>query len=144
MIQKSSTEQRIFKEGDSRAYRTMSYRQVKSPPGGGPPRLAPISLPSRPTSLPISRPAGLRSPPRFYWSRLSRAQQRSRADGHRSGLRTTITEASSISESMPPTDGNWQRNIPRSTARRLGGEQARLNLLSITIFGKVYMSDVDE
>jgi hypothetical protein len=38
MIEKSSTEQRIFKEGDSRVYTIKSYRRVNSPPGGSLPR----------------------------------------------------------------------------------------------------------
>jgi hypothetical protein len=45
-MKKLSTEQRIFKkEGDSRVRSVKSYRQVKSPPGGGLLRHAPTSLP---------------------------------------------------------------------------------------------------
>jgi hypothetical protein len=52
MMQKSSTEQRTFKERDSHVRSVMSYRQVNSPPGGSLPRHAPTSLPrSRPRSL---------------------------------------------------------------------------------------------
>jgi hypothetical protein len=52
MMQKSSTEQRTFNEGDSRVRSVKSYRQVNSPPGGSLPRHAPTSLPrSRPRSL---------------------------------------------------------------------------------------------
>ena len=61
----------------------------------------------------------------------------SRPDGHRSGLRTTITDSSSISEVMPPTDGNWQRIIPWSTAQRLRRAHVHLNLSSITILEKL-------
>jgi len=41
-------------EGDSRVYTIKSYRQVKSPPGGGLPRHAPTSLPKSPTDKSIS------------------------------------------------------------------------------------------
>jgi len=42
--------------------------------------------------------------PRFYWSRLSRAQPWSQLDGHWSELQTTITASSSMYETIPLTD----------------------------------------
>ena len=51
-MEKSSTEQRTFKQGDSRVRSVKSYRQVNSPPGGSLPRHTPTSLPRcRPRSL---------------------------------------------------------------------------------------------
>jgi len=68
-------------EGDCRARSVKSYRRVESPPARSLPRHAPRSW-----------SASLRSRPRFYWSRLSRAQLWSRPDCHQSGLRKTIAE----------------------------------------------------
>ena len=58
-MEKSSTEQRMFKkEGDSRVRPVKSYRQVKSPRGGSLPRHAPRIRPrgSQPRRATRSRP----------------------------------------------------------------------------------------
>jgi hypothetical protein len=138
MMQKSSTEQRIFKEGDSRVYTIKSYRQVNSPPGGN-------LLKHTPTSLPRSRrEKSTESRLRFYCSRLSKAQRRSRPDGHQSGLpKTTPSQAASTSQChlLMTIAG---RDSLRSTARRLGRAQVHLNFVSITIFREAHLLDVDE
>jgi len=67
---------------------------------------------------------------------VRRAHPWSRLDGHWCRLSMTITKSGRISQSMALTDGNWQRNITPSTARRLGRAQVHLNLLNITILEK--------
>ena len=56
-------------EGYSRVRSVKTYRQAKTPPGGGLPRHTPTSLPRSPTDKSkVRREACLPSRPRFYWS----------------------------------------------------------------------------
>ena len=140
-------------EGDSRVY--MINRQVKSPRGGSLLRHAPTRLQRSPTnkskahleavyrdtpiSLPRNRPASLQSQPRFYWSRLSRAQPWSWPDGHRSGLpMTTGLVKQYLSQwHLPITTGCKIYSTEHAEAmHRAQTALAHLNLVSITILEK--------
>jgi hypothetical protein len=78
------------KEGDSRVNTSKSYRQVE----------AHLEVAYRDTHREVDRDVYVDQDS----TEVARAHARSRPDGHRSGLPKTITESSSIYESMPLTD----------------------------------------
>ena len=67
----------------------------------------------------------------------------SRLDGHRSGLRTTITESSSISESMPLTNGNWQKYSMKYCTKARENASA-FELIKYHHLREAYVLDIDE
>jgi len=91
---KSSTEQQFFEEGDRRVYTMKSYRQVEA-------HREPVYRETPEVDQDVYREVDQDSTEAAY-----QEEPQSRPDGHRSRLRTMITEPSRIAESMPLTDGN--------------------------------------